>query len=483
MCNRGGQFLPDGSQQWIPRPSGELTTGAGYIKLWGPISNNQVLYNYYHHDPNGHVGDPTLMWAGWNYPAQRCDANGSCSPITFTKWPEQLKYGCCNNFDISASFPTSGEHNVCPQGWCRFGSGCTLESLRYCFTPQPDGTIPYETNPQCKSFCNLHPNECASVKTSYCVRNDVGKSIETSEHNIKVDGLISNWDRLWAGSHRDWSDNALKTNINLQQKLRDNMKGLYDPNIVQPIERLQSTNCTTYCDSGQCDPSEIISHCRGDNLKTQACKNYYKIYTNRNGASAFDDNIREYCKSKINDMSEEDVSICGCHMPEQTYIDFWNALEAQSGGRVPAAYRSVSCAYPACVSGAYSTFHGDECPDIQQCIQNIDISFGKGIGNTIEPVNRCISSLTRNVTGTPQGPAPESLANIAAEVNSQVTLHNQLIYSPPSTGFTFPTTLDIASQWKIIVAVILIIILIIAQVTGATGSVLSSASTLVKNTS
>jgi hypothetical protein len=278
-----------------------------------------------------------------------------------TKWDEKNKSSCCsgdtNVLKLDGTFVTDKlDYNKCKivhgtnicgryfgdeeinkevkstsqrvGAWAPFTSDCKDSSDVINFCAQQD-TLQDKplllTNTNCKDWCRLNPIECQKAKSNYCENNPQNGACSTWCNTNEISGGIQ------GGICRE-----VLRNFCVGKTLEN-----------EPV-------CERFCNNkeGNCDSE-----------------------------------IRKYCSSLG---TEEAVKhpICGCFMPLEYNKNFFEQLKKNlgpSGNLLPIL---PDCFYPECALAPIKTNdyykQAVKCPDINQCINSIEISAGGDIKGDVK---------------------------------------------------------------------------------------------------
>lgn len=157
--------------------------------------------------------------------------------------------------------------------------------------------------------------------------------------------------------------------------------------------------CFEFCTQNNCT-ALVQDFCRGDDLRTDACKNYcFSTQSDYDCATQ----LVNYCAQPEN----QEADICPCFLPLEFYKKYYQNLLGDKvvdpAGVIATVARIPYCSYVPCSSSQFQPREQDPCPDTATCVNAVVINANGDItfeGN-IETQQRCQAILGTSVNSGP----------------------------------------------------------------------------------
>jgi hypothetical protein len=152
-----------------------------------------------------------------------------------------------------------------------------------------------------------------------------------------------------------------------------------------------SQACTNW---GKDYPNErdtiLVNHCKGENLSDPACIEYCQ-----GNITLCSGQLSDYCKS-LDPADALKTDICACYMAGDFYDKYYGSLTSQvniTGNINNQLTKIPQCSYAKCAASSLNPYILQKipCPDIQQCISNVNVNNDGTINGdiTINSTNDC----------------------------------------------------------------------------------------------
>lgn len=153
------------------------------------------------------------------------------------------------------------------------------------------------------------------------------------------------------------------------------------------------TACQDVCDTN--NPASMPSWCINiirancvKNMNNDYCKKFCQIKDIN-----CDSEIKTYCNT-IGIDKAKDLDVCACFLPTTFYEKFYENLQKIAKIPIASTTYNASCTFPRCANSIlkpYSEKQSTKCPDIFQCIVNVDVNNEGQISGDIkiDPSAKC----------------------------------------------------------------------------------------------